>query len=413
LATVRRVPVGLALKDSSATAFQEKSRSRGSRLIVIAQVALGLVLAISAGLLTRSLRNLERANLGLKTDGLLVFGLSPQLNARSDEKTIAFYTALLDKLRSLPGVSSVTLMENRIGSGWSNNTDAFLDGKTPTEMDSRMRWNSAGPDFFATLGVPMLQGRDFRDTDSATSQKVAIVNETFAKHFLKGREVLGHLVSFQSNIAYTIVGVVADSKYTGVRENPIPMAYFPYTQRAEIGNMHVELRTLGDPAAFLPRARQAVASLAPDLALLQPMTQRAQFDASITQERLVSRLSFFFSALAILLVASGLYGTLAYSVTRRTSEFGVRMAIGCERQQLLWMILREGMKLSALGVLIGLPIAIAASHWLNSMLFGLVPYDPATFGFALAGIFLVCLAAGLIPAFRAASIDPIQALRYE
>jgi predicted permease len=413
LATVRRVPVGLALKDSSATSFKDKSKSQGSRLIVIAQVALGLVLAVSAGLLTRSLRNLEQANLGLKADGLLVFGLSPQIDARSDQKTIAFYIGLLAKLRSLPGVSSVTLMRNRIGSGWSSNTTAFLDGKAPTGVDSLMRWNSAGPDFFTTLGVPVRQGRDFRDTDSATSQKVAIVNETFAKRFLKGREVLGHLVSYESKVAYTIVGVVADSKYRGVREDPIPMAYFPYTQCVEIGGMHLELRTLGDPAAFLPQARQAVAAFAPDLALLQPMTQREQFDASITQDRLVSRLSFFFSALAILLVASGLYGTLAYSVSRRTSEFGVRMAVGCERPQLLWMILREGMILGALGIVIGLPVAIAVSRWLNSMLFGLTSSDPLTFGFATASIFLVCLAAGLIPAFRAASVDPIRALRYE
>jgi predicted permease len=413
LTAVRRVSVGLALKNSSATAFQEKTKSRSSRLIVIAQVALGLVLAISAGLLTRSLRNLERANLGLKTDGLLVFGLSPQLGAPSKEKEIRFYSGLLDRLRAVPGVSHVTLMENRIGSGWSSNTDAVLDGKTPKDASPAMRWNFVGSDFFATLGVPMRQGRDFRDSDSAASQKVAIVNELFAKRFLKGREVMGHLVSYSSKEAYTIVGVVADSKYRGVREQPIPMAYFPYAQGPLLGDLHVEVRTLGDPAAFLPRARQAVAALAPNLALLQPMTQRAQFDASITQERLVSRLSFFFSALAVLLVASGLYGTLAYSVTRRTSEFGVRMAIGCERPQLLWMILREGMILSGVGMLTGLPIAIAASRWLGSMLFGLAPYDVLTFGLALVGIFVVCLVAGLVPALRAASIDPIRALRYE
>ncbi len=412
LLTVRRVPVGLALKDSSATAFQEKSRSRSSRLIVVAQVALGLVLAVSAGLLTRSLRNLERANLGFKTDGLLVFGLSPQLNSPSKEATLAFYSALQEKLRSLPGVTGVTMMGNRIGSGWSNNTDAVLDGKTPTN-EPFMRWNTVGANYFTTLGVPILQGRDLRDSDSATAPKVAIVNQTFAEHFLKGRDVLGHLVSYSSKVSYTIIGVVADSKYRGVRENPVPMAYFPFAQMSEVGDMHVEIRTAGDPASFLPQARKAVATLAPDLALLQPMTQRAQFDASIDQERLVSRLSLFFGALAILLVASGLYGTLAYAVSRRTSEFGVRMAIGCKRPQLLWMVLSEGLRLSALGLLIGVPIAVAAARWLGSSLFGLQALDPLTFGIAAGGIFLVCLTAGLVPAFRAASIDPIQALRYE
>jgi len=276
-----------------------------------------------------------------------------------------------------------------------------------------MRWNCAGPEFFKTLGIPIRQGRDFRDSDSATSAKVAIVNEMFVKRFLKGREVLGHLVSYSSKVTFTIVGVVADSKYRGVREDPIPMAYFPYTQVAEIGDMHVELRTAGDPAAFLPEARKAVASLAPDLALLQPMTQRAQFAASTTQDVLVSRLAQFFSALAILLVASGLYGTLAYSVSRRTSEFGVRMAIGCERPQLLWMVLREGLILSVVGIVIGVPAAFAFSKYLGSQLYGLAPHDPLTFGLAVVGVLLVCLVAGLVPAVRAASTDPMRALRYE
>jgi ABC-type antimicrobial peptide transport system permease subunit len=173
------------------------------------------------------------------------------------------------------------------------------------------------------------------------------------------------------------------------------------------------MRTVGDPSSFLPEVRHTVASIAPDLAPLQPMTQRAQFDASISQERLVSRLSLFFGALAIFLIASGLYGTLAYSVSRRTSEFGVRMAVGCERHQLLWFVLREGMILSTIGIAIGLPLAVAAAHWLNSMLFGLTSLDALTFSLSAAGIFIVCLLAGLIPALHAASIDPIRALRYE
>jgi predicted permease len=408
LLMVRRVPVGLALKNSSATAFQERAKSRGARLIVMAQIALGLVLAVSAGLLTRTLRNLEQSNLGLKTSGLLVFGLSPH----ADESTVAFYNSVLERLRSLPRVIAVTMMGNRIGSGWSNNTTAWVDGQVPQGVDAHMRWNAVGADFFTTLGVPILQGRDFRPNDSS-GQKVAIVNQTFVKRLLKNREVLGRSVSFDSKTPYSVIGVVADSKYTGVRERPIPMAYFPFRQGSPIGNVHIEMRTVGDPSSFLPEVRRTVASIAPDLAPLQPMTQRAQFDASISQERLVSRLSLFFGALAIFLIASGLYGTLAYSVSRRTSEFGVRMAIGCERRQLLWFVLREGMILSTIGIAIGLPLAVAGAHWLNSMLFGLTSLDALTFSLSAAGIFIVCLLAGFIPALHAASIDPIRALRYE
>jgi predicted permease len=408
LLMLRRVPMGLALKNSSATTFQEKAKSRGARLIVMAQVALGLVLAVSAGLLTRTLRNLEQSNLGLKTNGLLVFGLTPH----ADQSTIVFYNSVLERLRSLPGVIGVTMMGNRIGSGWSNNTGAYVDGRVPQGVDAQMRWNAVGAEFFTTLGVPILQGRDFRLSDSS-GQQVAIVNQTFVKRLMKNREVLGRSVSFNSKTSYSVIGVVADSKYTGVRERPGPMAYFPFRQGPPIGNVHIEMRTVGDPSSFLPEVRRTVASIAPDLAPLQPMTQRAQFDASISQERLVSRLSLFFGALAIFLIASGLYGTLAYSVSRRTSEFGVRMAIGCERHQLLWFVLREGMILATIGIAIGLPLAVAAAHWLNSMLFGLTSLDALTFSLSAAGIFIVCLLAGFIPALHAASIDPIRALRYE
>ena len=213
----------------------------------MAQVALGLVLAVSAGLLTRTLRNLEQLNLGLKTDGLLVFGLSP----RDDQSTLAFYNSVLERLRSLPHVIDVTMMGNRIGSGWSNNTTAWVDGQVPKGVNAFMRWNAVGADFFTTLGVPILQGRDFRPSDSGGA-KVAIVNQTFVKQFFKNRQVLGRYVSFDSNTPYSIIGVAADSKYTSVRELPIPMAYFPFRQGSPLGGVHIEMRTVGDPVFISP-----------------------------------------------------------------------------------------------------------------------------------------------------------------
>jgi ABC-type lipoprotein release transport system permease subunit len=223
-------------------------------------------------------------------------------------------------------------------------------------------------------------GRDFTEADSGSAPKVAIVNETFAKRFLKGRGPLGHQVSFIPKRAYTIVGVAANSKYTGVREKDVPMAYFPFTQVQDmgVGATHFELRTAGDPASFLPEVRKAVASFGPDLALLQPMTQRAQFENSISDDRLVARLSICFGGLAVLLVATGLYGTLAYNVNRRTAEFGVRMAIGAQRRELLWMILGQSIVICLLGLAIGLPLALASTRMLGSLLYGLASYDPLT-----------------------------------
>jgi predicted permease len=412
-----RVPVGAALKNSSATAFQSKSKSRTGRIVLVLQVSLCVTLTVAAGLMVRTLRNLESQSLGFRTSGLLVFGLNPQLRTHSDAESVRFYNDLLEKLRELPGVQAATVMDNRIGSGWSNNTHAIVDGRdTRTEAaaaSKMMRWNTVGPDYFRTLGVPVRLGRDFTGADSSSAPKVAIINETFAKRFFDGRQPLGRQVSYTPRFAFTVVGVVANSKYTGVRETDIPMAYFPFAQVGNIGVMHIELRTVGDPSAFWPLVRKTVGAYAPDLALLQPMTQRAQFDESISQERLIARLSIFFGGLAILLVATGLYGTLAYSISRRTSELGVRMAIGATPGELLRMVLREGLAISAAGIIVGVPFVLLAARAMASLLYGLAPNDPLTIGAAALGITLVSVAASLIPALRAASVDPLVALRYE
>jgi predicted permease len=376
-------------------------------------MSLCLVLLVGAGLLVRTLRNLETANLGLRAPGLLVFGITPPQTAHTDSEVLRFYHTLLDRLRALPGVESATLMQNRIGSGWSNNSDAFVDGANARgNVSSMMRWNAVGPDYFHALGTNLLLGRDFTDADSAAAPKVAIINQTFAQRYLPNRDPLGHHVAYGES-QYTIAGVAANSKYTGVRENHIPMAYFPYAQIPGTATMHFELRTRGNPAALLPEVRRAMHEFGPDLPLLQPMTQQEQFEESFSQERLFARLSMSFGLLAVVLVATGLYGTLAYRVSRRTAEIGVRMALGAQRRQVLWMVLRESLLVSLAGVLVGIPLAIGGALLLRSMLFGLEPSDPLTFAGALLGITLVALAASLIPARRATKIDPMVALRYE
>lgn len=414
-----RVPLGFVLKISAATAHRDRRKWLNGNIVVALQVSICLMLIISAGLLVRTLRNLEHVNLGLRTSGLLVFGINPQRHDASGTTVIRFYETLLDRLRSIPGVEAATLMQNRLGSGWSNNTSAYVDGKNPRgegAPSSPMRWNIAGPDFFRTLGTPLRYGRDFNEADTATAPKVAIINETFAERYFANRNPLGHQVSFSRRATasrYTIVGVAANSKYTGVREDNRPMAYFPYTQVLGVGTMHIELRTAGDPATFLSVVRRTVAEFAPGLPLLQPMTQQRQFESSFNQERLIARLSMFFGILATLLVATGLYGTLAYTVSRRTAEVGIRMALGAQRSQVLWMVLRESLAVAAAGAVPGIALAAGAGRLLRSMLYGLAPGDPATFAVAVAGLALVCLSASLIPARRATSVDPMVALRYE
>jgi predicted permease len=379
------------------------------------QVALCLMLVAASGLLLRTLYNVEHIGLGIRTPGLVVFGINPQQLAHTDAEVTQLYQALLERLRTTPGIESASLMQNRIGSGWSNNTTAIVDGRTAAGSFndySHMRWNVIGPDLFSTLGVPLLNGREFNDRDSDTSPKVAIVNETFAKRFFGGH-ALGHQVSFTPRLQFTVVGVVAKSKYSGVREDDLAMAYFPYTQVCNIGLMHLEVRTAGDPNRFLPAIRKAVAGYSPDLALLQPMTQQAQFDVTISDEKLIARLAICFGALALLLVVTGLYGTLAYNVSRRTSEIGIRMALGARRLDVLWMVLRESLVVYAIGLAAGLPLTIASARLLRSLLFGLAPSDPLTLGLAVAGLIAVGLAASLLPARRAASIEPTRALRYE
>jgi predicted permease len=292
-----------------------------------------------------------------------------------------------------------------------------VDGQAPLGANTfaPMRWNIVGSDYFHTLATPVVLGRDFNDADSETAPQVVIVNQTFANKYLNGRPPLGHQVglSDRSDGQYTIVGVAADSKYTDVREKPRPTAYFPYTQIKGNATLHFEARVAGDPDAWMPTVRRAINDYAPGLALLQPITQQAEFDQNFSDQRIFFRLSFFFGLLAALLVATGLYGTLAYTVSRRTAEVGLRMALGAQRGQMLWMVLRGSLAITLAGVAIGLPVAFFATRLLQSMLFGVEPRDPATFAGAIAGIAIVSLAASLLPALRAASADPMIALREE
>src|SRR6202140_603840 len=415
--SVGRVAPWVALRTSGSSASQDRTGFRAGQIVVTIQMALCLALLVGAGLAVRSLRNLESASLGLRAKGLLVFGITAPQSLRTDPEVVRFYKTVLDRLRVLPGVEAATLVQVRPGAGASNNTIAFVDGVQAHEkvIDSLVRWNAVGPDFFHVMGTAILQGRDFTDADSTASMKVLVVNQTFVERYLSGRQPLGHHLTIdgEHGAPYTIIGVAQNRKYTTVREKDAAMAYFPYPQIPDVASMQVELLTAGNPATFMPSVRLVIQNMGPDLAALQPMTQQAQFEASFSHEHLFARLALFFGLLAALLVATGLYGTLAYRVSRRSAEFGVRMALGANPRQVLWIIARESLMLSIAGVALGLPLAIIGARLLRSFLFGLAPGDPVTLVLGAAATCVVVVAASVIPALRATRVDPLVALRYE
>jgi predicted permease len=399
-------PVAGVLRATATNTTTSRSRMIGGRIVLAAQMAVCLVLLMAAMLLLRTLRNYATQNLGMQTEGLLVFGVTPQ----GQTDTHVFYRTLLDRLRQTPGVESVSMAENRPGSGWTDNNGLMLDGVQ--KRGEPLRTNGVGSGFFHTMGVPLLAGRDVADSDTQETQKIALVNETFVKKYLVNTNPLGHQLGSGQYI-YTIVGVVRDSKYNGVNEESRPMAYYAQMQGAALGTMHIEVRTRGEAMAALPELRKIVASLYPNVPLEKPMTQQEQFDKSYAQQRMFAAMGGFFGVLAALLVATGLYGTHSFRVSRRTTEIGIRMALGASRGQVLAMVLRESLWVLVAGLAVGIPLTYFAARPLKSMLYQMSPLDPFSFVVAIAAMLVVSGGSVLLPARRAASIEPMQALRSE
>jgi len=411
-----RSPVSGVLRANSFGLTAGRRRAIAARLLMASQIAVCLLLLFAAGLLLRTLRKYQTESLGMNTDGLLVFGVTPQ-HANSTAETSAFYRDLLHRTRALPGVEGATLVENRPGGGWSDNNDVELDGVNLTDKYGPrgiIRSNDVGPNFFGVLGVPLLQGRDISESDTQTSPPVAVVNETFVKLFLPNANALGHKLYDGTPSGRTIVGVVKDSKYTRVWDPATPMAYYPIFQAVRSGEtLQVELRSAGNPLGLLPTITKTVHEIDPDIPLQKPTTQQAQFEESFSEPTMFARMGGFFGGLAALLVATGLYGTLSYRINRRTTDIGMRMALGAQREQVLRMIMRESLLITAIGVAAGLPLALGCARFLDSMLYQLSPFDPLSFALAMCSVALVGGAAALVPSWRAAKVDPMVALRYE
>jgi predicted permease len=386
--------------------------------LVVAQVALSLLLLIGAGLFVRSLQNLKDLNPGFKTSNLVSFRLSPALTGKPSTWSFDYYRRLTDRLQSLPGVTSASLaiVELLNNNEWDNGI--VVEGyaaKVGESVDPHMQFVS--PAFFDTLRIPVVGGRDFRRQDDLGAPRVAIVNEKFARKYFAGVDPVGRHIGMGSDpgtkLDTEIVGVVGDTKYENLREEVPYEVYVPYMQRNFVSSMTAYVRASADPAGLTSTLRRVVTELDPDVPLYSVRTLDRQLANSLITERLLATLAAGFGLLATLLAAVGLYGVMAFMVARRTREIGIRMALGASGGSVIWLVMREVTLLVGLGVAIGLPAALALTKLVEAQLFGVAPSDVLTLALATAGIAVVAMLSGYLPARRATGIDPMKALHWE
>jgi predicted permease len=409
--------VSSALKETGRSVIG--TRSMLGRTLLIVQVAISLVLLVGSGLFLRTLHNLRHVDVGFNPENLLLFRVNPQLNRYDEKRIVAFYRDAMERLAAAPGVKGVAMSQPALLSGSVNSTSIYIKGRVYPPGRPQGDANSINrlvisPGFFEVMGIPVLIGRGFSDRDSAEAPKVAIINESAARRFFASESPLGQRFGSnpENNSQLEIVGVLRDAKYDSVRDTAPPTMYVPYTQ-TRLGNAVFEVRTAGAPASVTGAVREVVRRIDPNLPVTDVSTQIEQVERRFVQEKLFAQAYTLFGGLALLLASIGLFGLMSYSVSRRTNEIGVRMALGAQRRDVLGLVLRESMLLVAIGVAVGLAAAIAAGRLVTTLLFGLPPTDAFSIGAAVAIMVSVAALAGYLPARRASRVDPMVALRYE
>jgi predicted permease len=392
-----------------------KSRLWSRNLLVTFQLAVSLLLVVVAGLMARTLQNLKSTDLGFDPRNVLVFDLTASANGYSGEKLAIFYDRLLDRLNALPGaVAASGSSEVLIGdSGGSNVME--VEGATPSSKQMVTRINNVAPRFFETMGIPLLAGRGPQTGDTASGPKVAVINETVARKCFPGSSPVGRRFRWKwgGKDWIEVVGIVGDAKFFNVRDEPPPTTYIPFLQNPWMGDMSLEVRAATSTAPVAKEIYSAVRALDPDLPVVEMRTQEQQIDSSLSTERLFAKLAGLFGALGITLACVGLYGIMAYNVTHRTSEIGIRMALGAGRWGILWLVLKESLPLVGAGLGAGCLFALGTTRLIASVLYGVAPTNPVTLGASMILLFLVATLAAWIPARRATKVDPMVALRYE
>ena len=413
-----RADLQSTLREQGANVFGGKSNVRLRKVLLVSQVALTVVLLVSAGFFVRSLINLKGQDLGVRTNHVIQFSVSPELNRYTPVQTIAFVDRLRENIAVLPGVRSVSAAEMALLANSDSYANITPEGYPMSEdTNTDVQQNAIGPNFFSTLGIPLLAGREFDNRDVSAAPKVAIVSEKMAQTFFQGQNPIGRHFAFGSGNGVhpdiEIVGLVKDSKNTDLRQEIRPLIYVPYAQKKNLGNATFYVRTDVEPTAMASTLRKTVQTADGNLPVFDLKTLDQELDEIAFSERLLTFFSLCLGVLAALLAAIGLYGVMAYMVSRRTREIGIRMALGATQQNVAWMVLREIVRISAAGLGIGLVAAFAIGKLIESQLFGVKASNPLVFLMAAVLLSIVAFLAGWLPARRAAGVDPMVALRYE
>jgi len=413
-----RTDLQSTLKDQGANVSDGKTNVRFRKWLMVSQMALTAVLLVVAGFFAQSLMNLKNIDLGLRADHLLEFSIAPELNRYTPPQTIALAERLRQQIVALPGVRSASAASIRILDQSDSSSNITAEGYNAQENENTdVRTNTIGPDYFATMGTPLLMGREFTDADRMGGAKVAVINEKMAKRYFAGKNPIGMHFAFGAgdNVHpdIEIVGVVKDSKHSDERDKIFPFAYLPYAQDDTLGELTFYVRTNQDPDAIAAALRTTVRGDDSNLPVFHLETMTEQVDDLEFNDRLLTFFSLCLGLLASLLAAIGLYGVMAYMVARRTREIGIRIALGATKGNAQWLILREVVRMSAAGLAIGLPAAYLLGRAVESQLFGVKAGEPIVFVAAAILLALVAATAGWIPSRKAASVDPMVALRYE
>jgi predicted permease len=411
-----RAELSSSLKESTQTTTRRR-KGMGGKAIVAFQIALSTLLVVGAGLFLRTLFALQSVDAGFRTDHLILFSINPPATRYDKGKDVQLHMRLEEDFAAIAGVQALTTAATPyISNSMSNDTFLLSDEKFDPNKQQAEDVNTVGNSFFATMGIPIVAGRAFNAQDTATSAKVAIINQSLARKRFPNVNPIGKEIrdgDVPESFAGRIVGICADTRYTSLRDEPPPQFFMLNRQQSDVGGLTYALRSSLEPAALAPALREAVRKIDRDLPIVDIRTQQDQIDSTMQKERIFASLTAGFGLLALALACVGIYGIMAYSVANRRNEIGIRLALGAQPRQVRGMILRESTWLAVAGIVVGVGAALLLTRLVKSMLYAIQPYDPTTMTAVILVLLAVALAASWIPARRAAGVQPMEALRHE